>query len=227
MEKMTNRPCLDMEKAIELVKSNVGGLGIPEANIREMLNQAFIGWYSRSVASALFVFCMDNNGSWCVLASERGEEAADFQGYWNCPCGYLDFDETTAACARRECFEETGVDLNINDIKYISFEDDPVTANRQNVTFRFYCIIGNKKTTDFKFSKKNNEGKEVGKIAWIPVEDIHKYKWAFNHEERINEIFNIVVEDISNYRFWRKFKRNIKSVVSGIFEAIGEVLGPI
>jgi len=207
MEKMTNRPCLDMEKAIKLVSEEVGGFGIPEKNVRDTLKPAFIGWYSRSVATCLFVFCKNEDGSWCVLASERGEEAADFQGYWNCPCGYLDFDETTAACARRECYEETGIDLDVNSLNFISFEDDPVTANRQNITFRFYTIIRDKKTSDFKFSKVNNEGKEVGKIAWIPVENIHQYKWAFNHEKRIDEIFNEAFDDSSSYRFWKNFKK--------------------
>ena len=204
---MTNRPCLDMEKAIKLVSEEVGGFGIPEKNVRDTLKPAFIGWYSRSVATCLFVFCKNEDGSWCVLASERGEEAADFQGYWNCPCGYLDFDETTAACARRECYEETGIDLDVNSLNFISFEDDPVTANRQNITFRFYTIIRDKKISDFKFSKVNNEGKEVGKIAWIPVENIHQYKWAFNHEKRIDEIFNEVFDDSSSYRFWKNFKK--------------------
>lgn len=204
MEKMTNRPCLDMEKAIKLVSEQVGGFGVPESNVRDILKQAFIGWYSRSVATCLFVFCKNEDGSWCVLASERGEEAADFQGYWNCPCGYLDFDETTAACARRECYEETGVELDINNIHFISFEDDPVTANRQNVTFRFYTFIYDKNTTDFKFSKENNEGKEVGRIQWIPVEEIHNYKWAFNHEKRIDEIFNTVYANSEGYRFLKK-----------------------
>ena len=207
MEKMTNRPCLDMEKAIKLVASNVGNFGISENNVREVLKEAFIGWYGRSIATCLFVFCKNDRGSWCVLASERGEEAADFQGYWNCPCGYLDFDETAAACARRECYEETGIALDVNSLHFINFEDDPVTANRQNVTFRFFTIIYDKKTSDFKFSKANNEGKEVGRIQWIPVENIHEYKWAFNHEKRIDEIFDKTNPDSGSYRFWKNFKR--------------------
>lgn len=204
---MTNRPCLDMEKAIKIVMNNVGAFGIPEENIREALKPAFIGWYSRSVASCLFVFCKNEKGSWCVLASERGKGAADFQGYVNCPCGYLDFDETAADCARRECYEETGIDLDVNNIHFISYEDDPVTANRQNVTFRFYTVIFDKKTTDFKFSKEHNESDEVGWIGWIPVEEIHKYKWAFNHDKRIDEVFDTVYESSASYRFWKKFKK--------------------
>lgn len=45
-------------------------------------------WVHRSIAVAGFIFCRINN-EWCVLANQRGEGAPDFQGYWNCPCGYL------------------------------------------------------------------------------------------------------------------------------------------
>ena len=149
----------------------------------------YLGWYSRSMASALFAFCKDKDGDWCVLASERGIEAADFRGMWNCPCGYLDRDATTKECAVRECFEETGIRLPISSLTFIAYEDDPITANRQNVTFRFAAKIEDKFTDDFKFSKKGNEGEEVGEIKWIKVKDISNYEWAFNHDKRIKEIY--------------------------------------
>lgn len=217
MEKMTNRPCLDMDKVIELVKGYCQIKGYDEKELVDILKSAFIGWYSRSVATCLFVFCMDKNGSWCVLASERGEEAADFQGYWNCPCGYLDFGETAAACAKRECYEETGVALDSSKFRFIRFEDDPVTANRQNVTFRFAYMIHDKKTSDFKFSHANNEGKEVGRIMWIPVENIHQYKWAFGHEKCIDEVFDEIYDGSKGYRSWQNFKKKWKEFWSPIF----------
>jgi 8-oxo-dGTP pyrophosphatase MutT (NUDIX family) len=210
MEKMTNCPCLDKKLAENIIKQYCWEHGFEDKDLIELVNKSFIGWYSRSVAASLFVFCKNKNGSWCVLASERGEEAADFKGYWNCPCGYLDFYETTAVCARRECFEETGVEINLDYIKFIGFEDDPITANRQNVTFRYYAMIEDKTTDEFKFSKANNEGKEVGKIQWIPVEDINNYQWAFGHEKRINEIFDTVYSNSSSYRFWKRLKGKMK-----------------
>ena len=192
MEKWTNRPCLDMNKLIEEIKNlcaNIGVAGIDDEPFLEVINKCFIGWFSRSIGTALFAFCKDEDGDWCVLASERGLEAADFRGMWNCPCGYLDYGETTKECAVRECFEETGVQIPIDSLVFINYEDDPVTANRQNVTFRFAAKIENHITTDFKFSKEKNEGAEVGEIKWIKIEDIDNYEWAFNHKTRIEEIF--------------------------------------
>ena len=191
---MTNRPCLDMNKLIEGIREICKKNGINEEVFLELINKCFIGWFSRSMATALFAFCKDEEGDWCVLASERGEEAADFRGMWNCTCGYLDYDETTKECAVRECFEETGVKLPIESLIFIGYEDDPVKANRQNVTFRFAAKIEDRITSDFKFSKEHNEGKEVGKIAWVKVKDIDNYEWAFNHKNRIVEIFNQVIK---------------------------------
>lgn len=154
----------------------------------------FIGWLSRSMAVAIFTFCKDKNGDWCVLASERGEEAADFRGYWNSVCGYLDYDETTRHAAIRELNEECGVKIDESLLQFVGYEDSP-TANRQNVTFRFCAFITDKTIDDFTFSKALNEGKEVGEIKWLKIDEIDNYKWAFNHEKRIKEIFETFKPD--------------------------------
>ena len=147
----------------------------------------FIGWFSRSMATALYLFCRDKNKQLYVLASERGKGAADFNGYWNCTCGYLDFNENTMDCAVRELYEETGVKIDKSDIVFVGYEDSP-KANRQNVTFRFAGVIGDKTIDDFTFSHKNNEKDEVGEIKWIPINEVDNYKWAFDHDARIKEI---------------------------------------
>jgi len=149
----------------------------------------FIGWFSRSMATAIFVYCRDKNGNLHVLASERGKGAADFQGYWNCPCGYLDFGETTKQCAIRELGEETGIGVSEDIVKFIAYEDDPVKANHQNVTFRFGVDVRDHTIEDLSnFSHKGNEKDEVGEIAWIPITDIDKYQWAFGHKATIIDI---------------------------------------
>ena len=150
-------------------------------------NGNFIGWFSRSIATAIFVYCKDKNGNWHVLASERGKGTPDFHGYWNCPCGYLDFDETVAGCSTRELLEETGVSIKPSKLIFIGYEDSP-SANHQNVTFRFASLIYDKTINEIEFSKEKNEQDEVGEIAWIKLDEIGKHKWAFGHENRIMEI---------------------------------------
>lgn len=96
-------------------------------------------WISRSIAvtGCIFTFL---NGKWCVLANKRGEGTPDFQGMWNMPCGYLDFDETTAQAVIREVYEETGIKVNPDHLHFWKFNDSP-TQNRQNVSFRYYALV--------------------------------------------------------------------------------------
>jgi len=67
-------------------------------------------WISRSVA-CVGVVMTKWNGEWYILFSKRGTGAADHQGYWNLPCGYLDYDETLTECVIREIYEESGLFL--------------------------------------------------------------------------------------------------------------------
>lgn len=147
----------------------------------------FLGWFSRSMAVAVFIYCKDKNGIWHVLASERGKGTPDFQGYWNCVCGYVERDTTIAENCVKEVKEELGIDINKNDLTFIGFEDSP-KANHQNVTFRYAVILNSKTIDNFSFSHKWNEKDEVGEIKWVALNDINKYQWAFRHEKRIIEI---------------------------------------
>lgn len=146
-----------------------------------------IGWYSRSIACATFLFCRDTDGVWHVLASERGPEAADFRGLYNCPCGYLDFNETCEECATRELHEECGVVVSPRELKLWRVDSSP-KSNRQNVTMLFYCILNDAHIEDFVFSKELNEGDEVGEIRWVALDEIDRLEWAFGHKDIIREL---------------------------------------
>ena len=139
-------------------------------------------WYSRSVCAVAFLFATDEMGKWYVLANKRG---LDEKHKWNCPAGYLDFDETIAECAVREVYEETGLKIN-PDILHLGFINDNRKDTRQNVTFRDVGVLDEKVE---ELSKQSNdahsEKNEVEDIKFIPIEDIDKYEWAFNHENLI------------------------------------------
>ena len=143
-------------------------------------------WVARNVAVVCFVFA-PINGEWCVLANQRGKGTPDFQGLWNAPCGYLDYDETTKEAARREVYEETGIRLK--HAKFWSFEDSP-SSNLQNVTFRYYSIITNPQPNTISVSTEGRGGEadEVGAISWIPISKIGDFEWAFEHNLRITEL---------------------------------------
>ena len=143
-------------------------------------------WIARNIAVACFVFA-PINGEWCILANQRGKGTPDFQGFWNVPCGYLDFDETIKQAAMREVFEETGIQLTY--VKFWGFDDSPY-SNLQNVTFRFYSIITNSQSSTMSISTEGRGGEknEVEAISWIPISKIDTFKWAFNHGNLIKEL---------------------------------------
>ena len=153
-------------------------------------------WISRSVAVAGFIFGIYNN-EYYILANRRGEGTPDYQGYWNCPCGYLDYNETLENAMFREIHEETGLTLNhLIELNQIYINSDP-KENRQNVTVRYYGILQN--PFDYSYTDVYSEKNEIDDIKWINLKDIDNYKWAFNHDNVIKEIFNTYI-NISDYK---------------------------
>ena len=147
-------------------------------------------WYSRSVATSLFVFAKDEQGELYVLANKRGKGTPDYQGYWNVICGYLDYNESGEQCVVRECKEETGIIISEDNLEMIGVETSP-SANKQNVSIRYMALLNEvlKEGSDLmKFDTSNSETDEVEEIKWINTKEIDKYQWAFNHDKRIKEI---------------------------------------
>lgn len=143
-------------------------------------------WYSRAVATSPFVFCKNIDDKWCVLANKRGKGTPDYQGYWNVPCGYLQFHITGEQNASKEVFEETGVNVEAEKFKLFGVETDP-NANRQNVSLRYYALLDGV-TTDYLTNSDASEKNEVDDIKWIPLDEIDNYQWAFGHDIRIKEL---------------------------------------
>lgn len=137
-------------------------------------------WYSRSVAGVIVVFAENKYGEICILANKRGQGCPDFVGYWCCPCGYLDFNESIEDAVIRECREETGITLNKKDVHFINYSDS-LEENNQNVVFRFVAVLP--KTV--KTSNIENEKDETEEIKWIPLTEVKNYNWAFKHDELI------------------------------------------
>ena len=144
-------------------------------------------WFSRSVAVATAVL-LNDNGRWYILANQRGTGTPDYQGYWNLPCGYLDYNEDTTQAAAREVYEETGIQLNPSSLKFFGHSSSP-NENRQNVVFFFVAFLEGSKA-DYGFSKDNMEEGEVDGIQWLPLDKANTLQWAFDHDELIQKILS-------------------------------------
>jgi 8-oxo-dGTP diphosphatase len=152
-------------------------------------------WVSRSVAVVGIVFCKIN-GEIHVLANRRGRGAADFQGLWNVPCGYVDYDETLKGAVRREVYEECGVDIPESKFNLAEYNDNP-NENRQNISVRFIAVLDSKSDNISVGTGINNRGgekNEVEAIQWIPIKEIDNLDWAFNHKDLISEKFKFYKE---------------------------------
>ena len=126
-------------------------------------------WFSRSVACATAVLLNDSDsGRWYVLAGQRGTGTPDYQGYWNLPCGYLDYN------------------LTKEQLKPFGNSSSPY-ENRQNVCF-FYVAILNDSMSNLPFSTADMEENEVSGLQWVPLENADDVMWAFGHDELIKKI---------------------------------------
>ena len=164
-------------------------------------------WISRAVGVAGYIFTYDDrNGQLLILANKRGKGTPDFQGYWNCPCGYLDYDETTAQACSREIFEETNLRINPKDLHLFEIEDSP-SANKQNVTFRYWAFAPI--YLDDSIYAKGEEENEVEDVKWIPVDDIDLYDFAFNQKNAIKSIVKKYLSSLVSKETLSKFNPNV------------------
>ena len=146
-------------------------------------------WIHRAIAISAFVFKIDADNNWFVLANKRGKGTPDFQGMWNCPCGYLDWDETLAQACSREVKEECRIEILPSKFNQVMIHDT-MDANLQNVTVRHYCVlVENVDNTKIGVGIEGEED-EVEEVMWIPVKDIDNYEWAFGHNKIIKQLMS-------------------------------------
>lgn len=152
-------------------------------------------WISRSVAVAGFIF-KKLGDDWFVLANKRGKGCPDFQGYWNCPCGYLEYDRTCIEQMVAECIEECGFKSNKDKWKFVGYNDSP-DENKQNVTMRYVYICDNDE--DFNLAlKKGGEKNEVDDVRWINLNKLNSYQFAFGHKQLIISLALSYILDIKD-----------------------------
>ena len=118
-----------------------------------------------------------------VLVTKRGSGAADFQGKWCLPCGYLEADETGKEGLCREIKEETGYEIPPAFFKLEDVQTDPSECNKGNVTIIYSVELSTFPVHGLQYTE------EVSKVKWISTEKLHEYEWAFNHNELIKRMF--------------------------------------
>ena len=139
----------------------------------------------RYCAVSGFIFAIVD-GKYSVLANKRGEGTPDYQGCWNCPCGFLERNEDSKTGIAREIKEECNFDIDPKRLKIVYVETEPERCNNGNVTIRHRAFIGHQNQISItEVDNTTGEVNEVSDIRWISVDDINKYEWAFHHDETI------------------------------------------
>jgi hypothetical protein len=77
-------------------------------------------------------------------------------------------------------------------------QTDPETSNNGNVTLRHIAICFEHELGPQK-KPEGGEENEVDDVKWIPIDEIHNYKWAFNHEKTIINMFYDYIEPLYSY----------------------------
>ena len=138
------------------------------------------------------------DGKYSVLAEKRGEGTPDFQGMWCCPCGFLEGDENAKEGIIRETYEECGIEIDYDKIRFVEAETEPEMCNNGNVTIRHTGFLGKQKKINRELwinGDRGGEQEEVAEVAWIPISHVDRYEWAFRHGE--------VIKEYAANRFWR------------------------
>jgi ADP-ribose pyrophosphatase YjhB (NUDIX family) len=103
-------------------------------------------------------------------------------------CGFLEADESAEQGCSREVFEETGYEIKPEKFLQVYTQTDPETSNNGNVTLRHIAILFEHEAGPQKKSEGGEEN-EVEDVKWISIDNVHNYKWAFNHLQIIENLF--------------------------------------
>lgn len=149
-------------------------------------------WISRSIAVCALCYTHTSEGTKLVV-ERRGSGCPDNIGKLAFPCGYLDYDENLEEAVIRELYEETGMMVIKDQLKFTAIISDPKRDSRQNVSARFVVNIlpDQLKDVDLDSESRGGEPNEVSEICLIGKDNLGKPEdWAFNHYEIACKLLN-------------------------------------
>ena len=160
---------------------------LTEKQARKLVQLMNEGMEKPYASAAVFLFAKNETDEWCILCGKRAGNDSRFNGgEFDVPCGCKEPNENPKQTAVRETFEETGIEINPNDIQYV--EKHPWGDSEGNYGMNFYCIC------DECLPIKRGDD-EHDFFKWLPIKQISSLKWAFNMDEKIMKYFKMFVEN--------------------------------
>jgi len=141
-----------------------------------MITCAFENGNTASLRHVVVHMIVEKNG--CLLLEKRSGPILE-TGKWSLPAGFMERNETAAACAVRELKEETGWLGEVVTLFKINTNPNRPHEDRQNITIEFIVRP---------LEKIGEKDWESSKVEWIPFEKLFNFDtFAFDHGETIKQ----------------------------------------
>jgi 8-oxo-dGTP diphosphatase len=134
--------------------------------------------YPRPAVTADCIIFGFDAGELKVLLIERGIEP--FKGRWAIPGGFLRLEESADDCAKRELFEETGLE-NVFMEQLYTFSDPARDPRGHVVTIAYYALV---KLSDYTI----NAGDDAKNAKWFGISQVPTL--AFDHDRILRVALN-------------------------------------
>ena len=136
--------------------------------------------YPRAAVTADAVVLFKEPAGWQVLLIRRGGEP--YRGSWALPGGFMNMDETTEACARRELEEETTLRL-CAPMRFVGLYDTVGRDPRGRViTATYMCVLERR--------PEARGSDDAAEARWWPLDDLPEL--AFDHAKMLARVKEMV-----------------------------------
>lgn len=138
--------------------------------------------------AAIFVLLIKGDKIFLTKRTNTGWE----DGKWSIIGGHLDGNETATQAVVREAYEEAGITINPQDLKF--FNVAHVITNNERVQFSFAAY-------KWKGQPKNNEPDKASDADWFPLDNL---------PENLTDISRDTIEWYKEKRIYTEFGWNKK-----------------
>ncbi|MBY0472042.1 8-oxo-dGTP diphosphatase [bacterium] len=127
----------------------------------------------RKVIPAVLIYARLGERVLMIHRNDPGRASTDFHsGKWNGLGGKLEADESPLECARREFFEEAGLQLPLEDFKPLGVIQFPLFKPKKNEDWVVFLFSVELKNLDPPFKNNPWKNSDEGELSWIPYKEV-------------------------------------------------------